>query len=190
MIYPQPSRPNWYRFIVHQFHQPARDFSAIEYKLRRASSQLELYGSSSVREMRCPDEALKIPLGWVAKGGKRKLDHWCPADPHGLHLTGLCKIRLASNCQRACFQNTAMAISAIFSFIERSLQFRSLFSTHLTSGSPRQPQQGELSLSEISYSSILNQPLHDCSAAIWRSNFPSNHHEVTHEIYDHAEASS
>ncbi|KAH9808989.1 hypothetical protein DFH28DRAFT_907143 [Melampsora americana] len=70
-----PSRPNWYRFIVHQFHQPARGFSAIEYKLRRASSQLELYGPSSVREMRCPDEALKIPLGWVAKGGRRKLDH-------------------------------------------------------------------------------------------------------------------
>lgn len=74
-----PSRPNWYRFIVHQFHQPARDFSAIEYKLRRASSQLELYGSPSVREISCPDEAGKIPLGWVAKGGKRRSDQWWPA---------------------------------------------------------------------------------------------------------------
>ncbi|KAG0150033.1 hypothetical protein CROQUDRAFT_653031 [Cronartium quercuum f. sp. fusiforme G11] len=69
---PPDSRPNWFRFIAHQFHQPAPDFFTIEYKLRRALTQLELYRSSSVREIKCPVEAHHVPLGWVAKGGKKK----------------------------------------------------------------------------------------------------------------------
>lgn len=71
----QASRPNWYRFILYQFHQTSPDFNTIEYRIRRGVNQLERYESPSILEIKCPNHIPHYPLGWIAKGGRNQSSH-------------------------------------------------------------------------------------------------------------------